>query len=176
MDEEGFRRFLKRGGRSQRAVKRALLLVEEFESYLKQKGGGKRLEDANSDDLKAFVSWIERKENASAKLHLWGVRYYYEYTSNERMSTLAWQLRHREIKRAPFKLSEFRGVDPEYAKKLEAVGSRNVKEMLDAGRTRSGRKELSEKAGVPIDAVLELLKLSDLARVQGLKGIRARLL
>jgi len=76
---------------------------------------------------------------------------------------------------ASFKLKEFRGVDPEYVRKLETIGIRNVKEMLDAGRTHTGRKDLSAKAGVPSDAVLELVKLSDLARIQGLKGIRAKL-
>ena len=47
--------------------------------------------------------------------------------------------------------------------------------MLKVGRTKSGRKELSEKTGIPLDAILEFVKLSDLARVPGIKSIRARL-
>jgi hypothetical protein len=47
--------------------------------------------------------------------------------------------------------------------------------MLEAGRTRDRRNELSAKTGVPAEAILEFVKLSDLARIQGVKGIRARL-
>lgn len=157
-------------------VKSAVARVEEFECYLKEKRGGKELEAANPKDLEAFISWVEKKEDMAAKKYLLGIRYYYEYTSNETMSNMAsfeWNQRMSNL--ASFKLKEFRGVNPEYVKKLGAIGIRNVREMVDAGRTPSGRKELSAKAGVPIDAVLELVKLSDLARIQGLKGIRARL-
>jgi hypothetical protein len=47
--------------------------------------------------------------------------------------------------------------------------------MLEAGRTPQDRRALAEKTGVPLDAVLEYVKLSDLARIPGTKGIRARL-
>ncbi|MGD8904752.1 MAG: DUF4332 domain-containing protein, partial [Anaerolineae bacterium] len=43
------------------------------------------------------------------------------------------------------------------------------------GRTPGERQRLAERTGIPIDAILELVKLSDLARIQGLKAIRARL-
>ena len=47
--------------------------------------------------------------------------------------------------------------------------------MLEAGRTPQDRLALVEKTGVPLDVILEYVKLSDLARVPGTKGIRARL-
>ncbi|MFX1474618.1 MAG: DUF4332 domain-containing protein, partial [Promethearchaeota archaeon] len=37
------------------------------------------------------------------------------------------------------------------------------------------RKALAERTSIPLEAILELVKLSDLARIEGLKGIRARL-
>ena len=79
------------------------------------------------------------------------------------------------MEQASFALKEFRGISPEHVKKLADIGIRNVKQMLEAGRTSGKRKELSAKTGVPIETVLELVKLSDLARLQGVKGIRARL-
>lgn len=78
-------------------------------------------------------------------------------------------------KQAPLKLKEFRGVSLDYINKLEAIGIRNVKEMIVAERTHNGRQELAARSGVPVDTILELVKLSDLARIQGVKGIRARL-
>jgi hypothetical protein len=172
--EEGFRQFLKRGGRSESATRRVVAHVKEFEKYLKEQPG-RELDQADAADLEAFVARIEREPKASAKGHLWGIRYYYEYTSNEAMCYLAGTLREQRIERTPFPLREFRGVDPEHVEMLAAGGIRNVKQMLEAGRTERDREALSEKAGVPPDVILELVKLSDLARIPGVKGIRARL-
>jgi hypothetical protein len=175
MDQEGFQKFLKRGGRSPSSVKRATAYVTEFEQYLQVQRGRKGLDEAYPEDLEAFVSWFEEERNESAKLYLWGIRYYYEYTSNKEMRERARELRGQRIEQASFVLKEFRGVSPEHIKKLANIGIRNVKQMLEAGRTRDKRKELSAKIGVPAEAILELAKLSDLARIQGVKSIRARL-
>ena len=175
VDEEGFRKFLKRGGRSPRAAKRAIAYVTEFERYLKEKRGRKELDKACPEDIDAFVSWFEEKRNESAKLYLWGICYYYEYTSNKEMRECAGELRGKRMEEASFPLKDFRGISPEHVKKLADVGIRNVKQMLEAGRTSDRRKELSAKTGVPAEAILELVKLSDLARLQGVKSIRARL-
>lgn len=173
MDEEGFRKFLKRSGRSQSAAEGAVTRTKEFEQYLQERG--KSLDKAAAEDLRDFVAWIEKKPKTSVKMHLWGICYYYLYTSREEMSTTAHELRQQRIKRKPFALKDFRGVNPEYVRKLAAVKITQVEQMVKAGRTRSSRQELSEKTGVPRDAILELVKLSDLARIQGLKSIRARL-
>ncbi len=175
MDENEFRKFLRRGGRSQSAIKRCISYVKEFERYLRECQDGKTLEDAISEDLDDFAEWIEKKPKVSAKTHLWALRYYYEYASNEVLRNVASELRQRRIKRVPFALRGFRGIDSEYLEKLAAVGIRNVEQMLEVGRTRNGRQRLSVKTSIPIDAILELVKLSDLARIPGVKGIRARL-
>ena len=47
--------------------------------------------------------------------------------------------------------------------------------MLEFGKTKSQKKDLSEKTGIDKKSILELVKLSDLARIPGLKKIRARL-
>ena len=78
-------------------------------------------------------------------------------------------------KQNPFKLSAFRGVQAEHISKLEALGIKNAGQMLLAGDTREKRSILAQTAGIPETVVLELVKLSDLARLPGVKGIRARL-
>ncbi|NIV31667.1 MAG: hypothetical protein GWN58_19910, partial [Anaerolineae bacterium] len=70
---------------------------------------------------------------ASAKTHLWAIRYYYEYAPNAMMRSLAGSMREQRIKRTPFPLSRFRGVEPEYADKLASAGVRNVSQLLKAG-------------------------------------------
>jgi hypothetical protein len=47
--------------------------------------------------------------------------------------------------------------------------------MLTAGKTPKKRQELSTRTGMPPEAILELVKLSDLTRIFGVKSIRARL-
>jgi len=175
MDEEGFRTFLRRGGRSQSAIKRCIAYVKEFETYIQNRKGSKKLDEASPENLEDFVEWIEREPKTSAKTHLWALSYYYEYTSDEAMRKLANELRGQRIKRKPFDLKKFRGVNSEHVDKLASIGIRNVKQMLEAGKTRANRQNLSEKTGIPLEPILEYVKLSDLARIPGIKGIRARL-
>lgn len=175
MDEEGFRIFLRRGRRSQSAIKRCRACVREFETYLQNRKDGKKLGEASPEDLKDFVGWVEKEPKTSAKTHLWALTYYYQYASDEAMRKSAKELREQRIKRKPFDLKKIRGVNPEHLDKLGSIGIRNVKQMLEAGKTRASRQNLSEKTGIPFEAILEYVKLSDLARIPGIKGIRARL-
>lgn len=175
MNEEGFRGFLRKGGRSQSAIKRCIVYVKEFETYIQNQKGSKKLGEASPENLENFVEWIERDPKTSAKTHLWALSYYYEYTSDEAMRKLANELRGQRIKRKPFDLKKIRGVNPEHVTKLASIGIKNVKQMLETGKTRVSRQNLSEKTGIPLEAILEFVKLSDLARIPGIKGIRARL-
>lgn len=175
MDMENFRAFLKKGGRSKSAIDRCVRYVQEFEDYLTDKQDGKSLQDTTFQDLEGFIDWIERGPKASVKGQLWGLIYYFEFISNEELHQLASIFREQRIKRAPFPLREFRGVDPKHIEKLAAVNVKNVKQMLKRGSTPQGRQELADLSGLPLDAILELVKLSDLARIPGIKGIRARL-
>jgi len=173
--EESFRRYLKTGGRSASAVQRAVLLVNQFAYYLKERQSGKHLDEANPTDLKSFVDWIESRPKGAAKTHLWAICLYYEFTDNEIMRTVAEALRTQRLQRTPFPLKDFYGVNPDLVAKLAAVGIRNTEQMLKAGCNSEARRILSEYTGIPLEAILEMVKLSDLARVPGIKSARARL-
>ena len=175
MDTEGFVMYLKRGGRSPDARQRVLKLVNEFEEYLILERKRRDLDDAAPDDLECYVAWTESVPKKSAKTHLWAVTYYYRFSANQEMAALASLLRQERIKRKPFNLKDFRGVDQDSIAALEAVGIKNTSQMLKAGTTPTSRQELAEKTDVPPGEILELVKLSDLARIPGVKGIRARL-
>ena len=174
MDEDGFKRFLKRGGRSPSAINRCLDQVRAFETFMEEHAG-KSLSDATVHDLESYVEWIEVEPGASAKIPLWALRYYFQYAVKEDLRARAAELRRERIKGTPFSLRRFVGVDPGHVEKLASTGVRNVDEMLEAGSTPEGRRRLSEESGVPPEVVLEFVKLSDLARIRGVKGIRARL-
>jgi hypothetical protein len=80
-----------------------------------------------------------------------------------------------EKKHNPFKLRDFRDIDSEVIAKLEAWCIKHAEQLLTAGRTRSQRSALARETGIPENVILELVMLSDLARLPGVKGIRARL-
>ncbi len=177
VNKEAFRKFLRKEGKSQRVTDLTITHLEEFERYLKEQRGGVTLERASPVDLDAFILWVEKDEDLAAKKYMLGIRYFYEFCLNEELAILA-SLRWNErvtSSEAPLKLKEFQGINIADLIKLENAGIRNARDMLKAGQTPVERKELSAKTGVPAAVILELVKLSDLARIQGVKGIRARL-
>ena len=80
-----------------------------------------------------------------------------------------------EKKHNPFKLKDFRGINPGVIAKLDARRIKNAGQLLIAGCTKEQRSVLAKETGISEAVLLELVKLSDLARLPGVKGIRARL-
>lgn len=173
MDEPAFREALTHGGRSATAADRAVGYVEEFEAYLAH--FGVTLDDAMPAHLKSFVADVEADSGASAKLNLWGIRYYYEFIDDPVMVYLATEMREQRVRESPFQLRQFPEVDQTACDRLRRAGFRDVGELLTAASTVVAREELSRRTGVAPATIDELARLSDLARVSGLNGIRARL-
>jgi len=65
------------------------------------------------------------------------------------------------------KVEDIEGVGPTYAKKLVAAGIKTTEDLLDAGATANGRKEVAEKTGISEKLILEWVNLSDLMRIKG---------
>ncbi len=80
-----------------------------------------------------------------------------------------------EKKKNLFKLKDFRGIDQDVIARLETHHIKNTGQMLAASCTQAQRSTLARETGIPENIILELVKLSDLARLPGVKGIRARL-
>jgi hypothetical protein len=102
---------------------------------------------------------------------------YYHFIGRTEMATLAHSIREAGTAktRKVFRLEDFQGVNQVIVTQLEAAGIDNVEKMLEAGKTPEGRQALADQTLVPLEAILELVKLSDLSRLGGLKSIRARL-
>jgi hypothetical protein len=180
MNEEGFRAFLKKQRRSQGTIEQCVRLTGEFEAYLGEHQVGRGLDEAYPEDLEAFVSW-KKKQRESVNSYLWAIHRYYEYTSNEPMHRLATDMRQQEIakrrgSRKSLRLKDIQGIAAEHVEKLASIGISDVKGVLEAGRTKEEREDLSRRSGVSLDEVLELVKLADLTRIVDIKGVRVRLL
>lgn len=181
--EQGFYQYLKRSGRSSDVAERVMRLVSVFcQFYLGRANSS--ADHAAASDLDAFIEYVEREQTnlpkhdnifPSAKSYLWAIRYYFQFVENHEMEKYASLLREARIKRKPFKIRDFRGVDPAHIERLADSGIRNINQMIKAGKTKALRRVLANNTGVPEEAILELVRLSDLARIPGIKSIRARL-
>ncbi len=156
-------------------MKRCIKYVEDFEFFLRDYRDGKILEQTTNQDIKTYVDSFERKSKSSVNTHLWALRYYFRYTLKIEQEYLALKLRQERIRRKRFLLKDFVEVDLELIEQLSSIGIRTTDDLIEIGRTSNMRKKLSEELDTPLKSILELVKLSDLARIKGIKGIRARL-
>jgi len=175
MNETEFRNFLKGQRRKESAIEQIIPYVSAFEDYLDNFYAGKTIEQTTSESLESYVSWFESETVESASKPLWAVRYYFDFLENQELSDLAGELRSERVKRKPFLIKNFRGVDSETIAKLDAIYIENRDQMVDAGRKPQMREKLAEQTGIPLDSILELVTLSDLARLGAVRRVRARL-
>ena len=173
MDEAGFRQHLKRSVKKDHVADGLVSQVQAFELYLASERR-KRLDAAEEQDIRDYVGTLAP---SAVKERMRGLVLYYGFVGCERLARLAGEIREQRIAktRKAFRLSEFVGVNGEDIARLEAAGIVTVAEMLEAGRSSRDRRLLAERTGVSPQAILELVKLSDLSRLAGVKSVRARL-
>lgn len=165
MDEEEFRKYLKRKGKKLPVVDRNIESVKIFISYL-QKEKNKDLADATTEDLDSYVFTIEQKKQ-SAKGALYTLMNYFHFIEDKELLAHANALRNERTKktRKIFLIKEFLKVNQEHVKKLATIGIKNVEQMLEKGKTKKQREELSMQLAIPEESILELVKLSDITRM-----------
>jgi len=76
----------------------------------------------------------------------------------------------------PVNLKDIPEVDPQHIEGLASAGIKNTKQLFDRGRSKSDRAGLSKQTGVPAVDLLELVGLSDLARISGVGPVFARII
>ena len=170
-----FARFLKRRGKNEHVVDELIEGCVFFEKHLSKQGCAD-IDHATKEDITRFIQAAEN-ERRNSKNILRALALYYHFQSRTDLSRYASSLREKRIAktRSVFKLSQFRDADSNYIDCLQTLGIENVQQMLQAGRTPRDRALLSKRTGIPVKAILELVKLSDLSRLGGLKTVRARL-
>jgi len=165
IDEEELRKYLKRKGKKTAVVDRNIDVLKDFTSYLLEKRE-KSPDNVTTDDIDAFVLEIEGKKK-SAKGYLYVLMNYFRFLGERDLLNHAKTLREERTKRTRriFPIKEFLNVNQDHVKKLAAVGIQNVEQMLEKGRTKKQREQLSRQLDIPEEAILELVKLSDITRI-----------
>lgn len=173
MDKDRFKTYLKKGGRSKEAIERCIQYVSDYEEYLRKLIPTINLNAAKAEHLINFIDFLD--QSPKSKSYLWALAYYFDFNENQELSRLAKLLREERIKRPSISLNVFRGSDFEIVRVLSLHGIKTTDQMLHAGSCPDSRRDLSIQTGIPEESILEFVKLSDLARIPGVKGVRARL-
>ncbi|MFX1580171.1 MAG: DUF4332 domain-containing protein [Promethearchaeota archaeon] len=173
MDEEGFISFMKKKRKSQNTIKACVENAKVFDDYLRKHGQSD--DTASAEVLESFIE--EHVDKNRVSKYMWTLNYYFLFIENKELLKAANKIRQGKIKvvRKPFKLKKFRGVNAEDVKALASFDIHDTERMLESGKTPKMRSELAKKTMLGIEVIEEFVRLSDLARIQGLKGIRARL-
>jgi hypothetical protein len=82
----------------------------------------------------------------------------------------------RSLMSKPVYLKDFPEVNQELVEKLEEIGVKNSKQLYMGCKTPKERKELAEKIDMAPESLMELVKLSDLARCGGVGPLFARMI
>ena len=166
---------MKRRGKKPGVVDRNVDVLKEFISYLLDKRA-KHLDGVTTEDIDAFVMEIESKKQ-SAKGYLYVLMNNFHFQDNKELLRHANTLRDERTKktRRIFPIKEFLNINPEYVKKLAAIGIKNVEQMLEKGKTQKQREHLAKQLVIPEEAILELVKLSDITRLGYVKKKLSRL-
>ncbi|MFX1284532.1 MAG: DUF4332 domain-containing protein [Promethearchaeota archaeon] len=172
MNETEFRAFLKQKKKPDATINSYINRVKTFEEYLASKSKG--LDEVTREDIEDFAFVWGKEKGLNTYQYLWGVQYYYLFTKDLILHKIADEIKEL-VQLEKYNLRDFQDVNKEYIKMLSTQEIRTANQMLDKGRTPVGRTELAKKSGVPLDYIVELVKLSNLARIGGLKKKRARL-
>ena len=66
----------------------------------------------------------------------------------------------------PIPLKEFTWIDPEVIRQLEELGIKNTRNLYENSQNAEQRKMLADKAGLDVEEINRLSKLSDLTRIR----------
>ena len=173
MDEFGFREFMKNKRKSDVTVETCVVVAKEFELCLLSK-------KASLDTLSTKEFEFLIKSSISPKRiskFLWSLNYYFLFVNRNDLLSISNDMRGKAIKkvRKAFKLREFSGIESDVIEKLEIMGIKDTQKLLEYGSTPTKRRELAKMTSIGVKEIEELVRLSDLSRLPGVKGIRARL-
>ncbi len=165
MDEEAFRKNLRGKGKKQNVVDRNVLTMKRFTEYLGSERS-KKLAEVKLEDIEFYVNKIEEAKE-SAKGFLYVLMNYFRFIENDELLKCARTLREERTKKSRriFPIKEFLNIDQEHVKKLATIGIKDVEQMLEAGKTKAQREQIAKQLDIPEEAVLELVKLSDITRM-----------
>jgi hypothetical protein len=175
LEEEEFKKYLRKKGKKIDVVERNCQAMKKFTAFLHE-DRNKDLTSVSKEDIEVYVEQIEKKKQ-SAKGSLYVLMNFFRFIGNKELLNFASSLREERTKKSRriFPIKEFLGIDQEHVKKLASIGIKNVEQILEAGKTMKQRELLSKELEISEEAILEIVKLSDLTRLGYVKTKLTRL-
>jgi len=154
----------------QKLTNRYMRAAQEYEVFLRENRGGRSIEDATQEDFLAYEQSFS-KESKDNRCPYWFLYRLYKYLENEDLAEAILKLMGTNP--IPIELSTFRDINLAYRKKLSEVGIVSNMDILARARTPEDRRLLAEETGIPLDDLLEIVKLSDMRRMLGMSRIKS---
>ncbi|MFX1580835.1 MAG: DUF4332 domain-containing protein [Promethearchaeota archaeon] len=173
-DETGFRTYLQDQKTPANTMAQFIRLAKEYFDYL-QKYRQHSVDNQQPEDLHTFFTWLDPQfRRPRINRYFYALKSYYGFTADQDLYHAANEILGI-ISLEALKLKDFTGVNPHVAKTLSAHNIRTAAQLLASTTTKAQREQLSKETNIPEATILELVKLSNLARIPGLKQKRARL-
>jgi len=73
-------------------------------------------------------------------------------------------------------IESIEGIGPSFGEKLKEIGINTTEQLLSAGATPAGRKDIANKTGISSTNILTWVNMADLFRINGVAGQFAEIL
>lgn len=170
MDYAEYRKHL-RYTREDDLVDRYIQMAESLQQFLEADGHSiGTLTEATPDDLRRF----EATQDQTIHTRHWRYRYLdalFRFLDDTAMVAAVQTLNADAPIPAALKL--FRTTPLSHRRALEAHGIADNLQLLEVSRTSEDRLRLARKAGIPIEGLRTLVRISDLRRLVGLRRVYA---
>ncbi len=148
-----------------------ILLYEQFldSSY------GKNADDASLDELFSYIKEFDNKSDELYRKHHFSIYNYYRCMFNQYLSDELYKFFCEKMnqERYIFEIKKFAGIDKNNLKKFNEIGLITIEDVHEVTNTHKKREELATRTNIPLDWIMKITKLCDLARIAGLKGTRS---
>ncbi|NHJ46853.1 MAG: DUF4332 domain-containing protein [Asgard group archaeon] len=175
MDEKEYRSYMKKiRKQSPEQIDKHVERVSQYETFL-EGNYGKNTDDASLDELLNYMKKFDEVSDEEYTQHHYSIYNYYRCMFNQYLADELYKLycgRTGEERRI-FAIKKFQGIEKEHIKKLNDIGIVTIEDIHEATNTHEKREDLSSKTQISLDWILKIAKLSDLARIGGLKGTRS---
>lgn len=75
-----------------------------------------------------------------------------------------------------YPITDIEGIGPVYGEKLSNADVKTVEDLLEAGKSKTGRQKLAETTGIDEKKILEWVNMADLFRIKGISSQNAEIL
>jgi hypothetical protein len=175
LDETEYRDYMKKiRKKSPEEIDENIDRMKKFEQFL-GKNYGKNADNASLDELLSYIKTFDKESDEIYKQYHYSIYNYYRCTFYQYFSDELYKFycERTGAERRIFQIRKFKGVDKSNLKKLAEFGLINIEDVHKVTDTPKKREDLANQTNLPLNWIIKIAKLCDIARIAGLKGTRS---